>query len=102
MEIVKKEGSNVHYIKVDFTKVKVESVSGEKEEVDMSKGIGNTIYQQTKELEEVELARDIFRNGTAEVNRKQREVILKYYSESPYFIQQALKDAMDFKEVPED
>jgi hypothetical protein len=82
--------------KVDFTKVAVENIEGKVEYIDYSKQIGNVIYSQTKELGEVELARDIYKNGIVNLTKEQCDTVMKYFGDQPYFIKHAFEMAMKF------
>lgn len=74
-------------MKVDFRTIEVENIKGEIDTVDLSKELGNVIYNQSKELGEVELAREMYKNGFVELATIEHiEAIDKYISFFPYFI----------------
>lgn len=62
-------------MKVDFRKIEIESITGEKEVVDLSKVLGNTLYQQGKTLEVVELARSIWKDGEIEITDEDKKIL---------------------------
>ena len=45
-------------MKIDFRKIEVTDIEGNKSTFDISKELGNTIYQKTADLGELELAPD--------------------------------------------
>lgn len=69
-------------MKIDFRTIEVTDIEGNKSTVDISKILGNVIYQKTTDLGELELAQNIYRNGEIEVSREQAECIRKYVSEN--------------------
>lgn len=85
-------------VKVDFTKVAVENIMGEIQYEDFSKVVGNQIYNQSKELGEVELAREIYRDGIVNITKKQSEMIMRYFAEQPYVFKHSLESAMKFED----
>lgn len=80
---------------VDFTKIVIENIEGGREHVDFSKQLGNAIYNQSKELGEVEVAREIYKKGTVELTDEQCKMILGYISSYPYIVQKAFKDVLE-------
>ena len=66
-----KNGKNVY----DFTKVMMEIRIGEFEETDISKSIGNAIHQNTGDIGIDGIAREIYKNGKAEMTGNEAKVI---------------------------
>jgi hypothetical protein len=62
-------------MKVDFRKIEIESINGEKEAVDLSKVLGNALYSNGKTLEVVELARAIWRDGEVEIKAEEKKIL---------------------------
>lgn len=62
-------------MKVDFRKIEIESITGEKEVVDLAKVLGNALYQQGKTLEVVELARSIWKDGEIEITDEDKKIL---------------------------
>ena len=62
-------------MRADFRKVEIESITGEKEVVDLSKVIGNGLYSQGKTLEVVELARSIWKDGEVELKEEDIKIL---------------------------
>lgn len=80
--------------KVDFTKITIENIEGGREPIDFSKQLGNAIYNQSKELGEVEIAREIYKKGTVELTDEQCKMILGYTSSYPYIVHKAFKEVL--------
>ena len=55
-------------MKIDFRKIEVTDIEGNKSTFDISKELGNTIYQKTADLGELELAQRIYKNGEVELS----------------------------------
>ncbi|QIU95563.1 hypothetical protein [Bacteroides faecium] len=65
-------------MKIDFRKIQVKDIEGNNSTVDIAKMLGNTIYQKTADLGELELAQDIYKNGEVELSPEQVERIKEY------------------------
>ena len=61
-------------MKIDFRKIEVTDIEGNKSTFD----IGNTIYQKTADLGELELAQRIYKNGEVELSTDEAERIKEY------------------------
>lgn len=61
--------------KVDFRKIEIEGINGEKEAVDLGKIIGDALYSQGKTLEVVELARSIWKDGEVELKDEDVKIL---------------------------
>ena len=61
--------------KVDFRKIEIENIKGDKEVVDLSKVLGNGLYSQGKTLEVVELARSIWKDGEVELKEEDVKIL---------------------------
>lgn len=70
---------------IDFRKIEVENIEGKKSTVDMSKELGNTIYQHTTDLGELEFAQEIYKKGEVEVDPEKAEMIKKYMELGQFF-----------------
>lgn len=60
---------------IDFRKIQVKDIEGNNSTVDIAKMLGNTIYQKTADLGELELAQQIYKNGEVELSTEQAERI---------------------------
>ena len=65
-------------MKVDFRKIQVKDIEGNNSTVDISKMLGNAIYQKTADLGELELAQNIYKSGEVEISMEQVERIKEY------------------------
>ena len=65
-------------MKIDFRKIQVKDIEGNNSTVDIAKMLGNTIYQKTADLGELELAQQIYKNGEVELFPEQAERIKEY------------------------
>lgn len=83
-------------MKVDFRKIQVKDIEGNNSTVDIAKILGNAIYQKTADLGELELARDIYRNGEVELTLEQVECI-KGYVKTGFvaFVQEAIATILE-------
>lgn len=69
-------------MKIDFRKIQLKDIEGGIVPFDMSKVLGNTIYQKTRDLGELELAQDIYKNGEVELTPEQAERIREYVKDN--------------------
>ena len=56
--------------KLNFKSVPVTDIDGTVKEMDLSKEIGNIIFRTTKDLGELEIAREIYQKGETEADAK--------------------------------
>lgn len=70
---------------VNFRKIEVEDIEGKKSTFDVSKVLGNTIYQHTTDLGELEFAQDIYKNGEVEIDSGKAEILKKYLDVGQFF-----------------
>lgn len=57
-------------MKVNFKNIQVKDIEGNNSTVDIAKMLGNVIYQKTADLGELELAREIYKNGEVELTQE--------------------------------
>ena len=67
--------------KIDFRKIEVKTLDGTPQVLDMSKELGNAIYAKTMDLGELELAREIYKNGEVEIDEVQAETLIRIIRE---------------------
>lgn len=78
-------------MELNFKEVKVIDVDGKESIKDFSKVLGNTIYNLTRDIGELDLAREIYQKGIVEVDIKQADVIKAYIKDNfVAFAQEAL------------
>lgn len=65
-------------MKIDFRNIQIKDIEGNNSTFDISKMLGNAIYQKTADLGELELAQNIYKNGEVELSPEQVESIRKY------------------------
>nr|DAN32920.1 MAG TPA: hypothetical protein [Caudoviricetes sp.] len=65
-------------MKIDFRKIELTDLEGNKSTIDVSKAFGNAIFQHTGDLGEFNLAQDIFRKGEVDISPEQAESLKKY------------------------
>lgn len=65
-------------MKIDFRQIQVKDIEGNNSTVDIAKMLGNTIYQKTADLGELELAQNIYKYGEVELSPEQAERIKEY------------------------
>ena len=83
-------------MKIDFRKIEVKDIEGDNSTLDMAKELGNTIYKKTADLGELDLARDIYKNGEVELDAGQASVLIKYVREGFLaFVQEAVCPLLD-------
>ena len=76
---------------IDFTKIKVKDITGEIRELDLSKELGNVIFNITKDLGELEIARTIYQQGYIDADKKTVEMIKGYVEDNfVAFVKEAL------------
>lgn len=82
-------------MKVDFRKIEVTDIEGNKSTFDISKMLGNAIYQKTADLGELELAQNIYKNGEVELSTEKVECIKGYVKNNfVAFVQMAVNEAL--------
>ena len=78
-------------MKIDFRNIQVKDIEGNNSTLDVSKELGNTIYGKTADIGELELARDIYKNGKVDVDATNAAIIVKYVREVFLaFVQEAI------------
>lgn len=83
-------------MKIDFRKIELKDVEGIPFMMDVAKELGNSIYNETVDLGELELAREIYLKGEIDVDPAKAEVI-KRYIDGGYraFVKEALIPVLD-------
>ena len=81
-----KEKSSTKTKKVDFRKIEVENVTGEKEYTNISKMFGNLLHSQGSTLEVTELGKAIWRKGVVELTEEDINVVKEYANKLQSYI----------------
>ncbi len=65
--------------KIDFKKANLKGVDGKIATVDLDyQGLANFIFNQTKDLGELELARELYKNGMLDVDARRAQALKNY------------------------
>ena len=62
-------------MKIDFRKISVTQIDGTKKQMDLSKPVGNLIFEQTGDIGEMDLAKKIYYDGKIALLPQQLESI---------------------------
>lgn len=62
-------------MKIDFRKISVLQIDGTKKQMDLSKPVGNLIFEQTGDIGEMDIAKKIYYDGKIDLLPKQLESI---------------------------
>ena len=62
-------------MKIDFRKISVTQIDGTKKQMDLSKPVGNLIFEQTGDIGESDLAKKIYYDGKIDLLPQQLESI---------------------------
>lgn len=65
-------------MKIDFRKIEVTDIEGNKSTIDVSQKFANVVYQTTGDIGELEIARKIYLNGVVDLTPEQAESLKKY------------------------
>ncbi len=69
-------------MKINFTKISVKDIEGKKTDRDFSHEIGNTIFQTTRDIGELDLARDIYHKGEVDLTKEQAQTIKNHVEQN--------------------
>ena len=69
-------------MKVNFAKIMVKDIEGKTAPRDFSKEIGNTIFSTTKDIGELDLARDIYHKGEVDLSKEQAQLVKGYVEQN--------------------
>jgi len=62
-------------MKINFRDFKTMDIEGKEQVLDISKELGNTIYRETMDIGELELARKIYLEGKLELSEGEVEIV---------------------------
>lgn len=65
-------------MKIDFRKIEVTDIEGNKSTIDVSQKFANAVYQNTGDIGELELAREMYKNGNVDLTPEQADSLKKY------------------------
>ena len=69
-------------MKVNFAKIMVKDIERKTSPRDFSKEIGNTIFSTTKDIGELDLARDIYHKGEVDLSKEQAQLVKGYVEQN--------------------
>lgn len=83
--------------KIDFRKIIVKDIEGKETTMDIAKVMGNTIYNNTPDLGELEFAQEIYKKGEVEVTEERAAMVRKYMDAGQFFayVKVAVNGALD-------
>lgn len=65
-------------MKINFRKIKVKAIDRTTKEFDLSQELANDIYNNTQDVGELEVSRDLFTEGEIEVDAAKAVILNKY------------------------
>ena len=70
-------------MKLEFKQIEITTIDGKKEKLDFDyKGLANHIFNNTKDLGELELARELYKSGKLELDKENALALKGYISQS--------------------
>jgi len=84
-------------MQIDFRKIPVLKIDGSKEQTDLSKPVGNLIFDQTGDISEMDLAKKIYYEGEVNLSPDQLESIRSIISQTKIkaYIKVSLLEALN-------
>lgn len=87
------------YMKIDFRKIKCTNIEGGVRELDISKTLGNKIYNETGDLGELDLAQRVYKHGEVELAEEDVKTVRKYLKQCfKAFIQKGFEETLKDRE----
>lgn len=88
--------------KVDFRKVEIETIDGEKTTANVAQQLGNQLYMQGQNIEECELGREIYKAGKVkadkdsfvELSDEQVAIVRKFIQPWSYVLRTAVESIL--------
>lgn len=81
---------------VNFREIPTEDIEGNTYPLDLSKILGNHIFNSSKDVEENELGRNIYLKGEVEIKKSDVEILNKYIKDLNYVPRTAVEKAIAF------
>lgn len=80
-------------MKVNFKNIPIQNLEGEVTNTDISKELAQIIYSDAKEIKDLDLALDIYKNGELELTEDQLNTVKKYLANYfKAFVQKGFED----------
>lgn len=89
-------------IKVNFHTITLKDIEGKNVQADFAQDLGQQLYMQGQNMEEVELGRIIYKSPKdkpIELTVEQAAVISRWVDRWPYVSRKAVKDALNAEQV---
>lgn len=87
-------------MKVDFKNIPIKNLEGEVNTTDISKELAQVIYSDAKEIKDLDLALDIYKNGELELTEDQLNTVKKYLANYfKAFVQKGFEDYINSLEL---
>lgn len=88
-------------IKVNFHTITLKDIEGHDVQADFAQELGQQLYMQGQNMEEVELGRAVYKSkdNPIELTVEQAAIISKWVDRWPYVSRQAVKDALNAEQV---
>jgi hypothetical protein len=89
-------------IKVNFHTIALKDIEGHDVQADFAQELGQQLYMQGQNMEEVELGRTVYKSPKdkpIELTVEQAAIISKWVDRWPYVSRQAVKDALNAEQV---
>lgn len=85
-------------MKIDFKQLMITDLEGKKLPIDCSKEVANFIYSETSDVEDLILAKEIYKNGEVDLTNEQIQKMKKILKNGfKAFVQEAFEDAINNK-----
>lgn len=82
-------------MKIDFRKIQVKDLAGNIDTVDISKVFGNVVFNNTPDIAEYELSKQIYHDGEVDITEEQAKNLVKYAEAfDRVIIREAVKSAL--------
>lgn len=82
-------------MKIDFRKIQVKDLAGNIDIVDVSKVFGNVVFNNTPDIEEYELSKQIYHDGEVDISEEQAKSLVRYTQAfEKVIIREAVKDVL--------
>lgn len=80
---------------VNFKKITITTIDGNKEAVDLRLAVGNILYMQGRDIEECELGGAIYHSdGDMELTDEQAATVTRYAAQLPYVFRMGIERAI--------
>ena len=86
-------------MKINFKNIPIQNLEGEVTNTDISKELAQVIYSDAKEIKDLDLALDIYKNGELELTEEQLNTVKNYLTKYfKAFVQKGFEDYINLLE----